>query len=190
MKNFIVTALLILLASSGSEYVSGAGNNQQVTATLKSSTRLFKDKMDLTSVITIIPQGESVVVLGADSIYLHVVYDENEGYILSRHATIDKVAAAVQSSRQDPGNNLASNKADDRYTYLVNQYGENMAARLYAGKIWKGLNSEMVKDSWGPADRINRVVSGNIVKEEWIYRSSWLYFENNTLVKWGPVQKK
>ena len=26
-----------------------------------------------------------------------------------------------------------------------------MAARLYAGKIWKGMNSEMVRDSWGAA---------------------------------------
>ena len=28
-----------------------------------------------------------------------------------------------------------------------------MAARLYAGKIWKGMNSEMVKDSWGQRKR-------------------------------------
>ena len=64
-----------------------------------------------------------------------------------------------------------------------------MAARLYAGKIWKGMNSEMVKDSWGAAEKINRVISGNIIKEEWIYKNTWLYFENNTLLEWGPVKK-
>ncbi len=51
------------------------------------------------------------------------------------------------------------------------------------------MNSEMVKDSWGTAEKINRVISGNIIKEEWIYKNTWLYFENNTLVEWGPVRK-
>jgi hypothetical protein len=64
-----------------------------------------------------------------------------------------------------------------------------MAARLNAGKIWKGMTAEMVNDSWGTADKINRIISGNVVKEEWIYRTTWLYFENNTLLEWGPVRK-
>ena len=75
-----------------------------------------------------------------------------------------------------------------RFSYLENKYGSNMAARLTSGKIWKGMNSEMVRDSWGPAEKINRVISGNIIKEEWIYTNTWLYFENNTLVEWGPIR--
>ena len=47
------------------------------------------------------------------------------------------------------------------------------------------MNSEMVKDSWGTAEKINRIISGNIIKEEWIFKNTWLYFENNTLVEWG-----
>ena len=61
-----------------------------------------------------------------------------------------------------------------------------MAARLIAGKIWKGMSAEMVKDSWGVAEKINRVINGNVVKEEWIFRTTWLFFENNALVEWGP----
>jgi hypothetical protein len=51
------------------------------------------------------------------------------------------------------------------------------------------MNSEKVKDSWGIAEKINRIVSGNIIKEEWIYRNTWLYFENNSLVEWGAIKK-
>ena len=76
-----------------------------------------------------------------------------------------------------------------RFSYLENKYGSNMAARLLSGKIWKGMNSEMVKDSWGISEKINRIVSGNIIKEEWIYRNTWLYFENNSLVEWGAIKK-
>jgi hypothetical protein len=50
------------------------------------------------------------------------------------------------------------------------------------------MNTQMVKDSWGSPKKINRVISSNMVKEEWIYKNSWLYFENSTLADWGPVK--
>ena len=168
--------------------------NQDVTttATVKQSTRLFGEKDDLTSVIVVIPAGSRVNVLGSDSTYLQVSFEENEGYILKRHAVIDRIPVntpqtinqqpAVQQQQPDQGQ-------QDRFSFLEKKYGSAMADRIMAGKIWKGMNSEMVKVSWGDADRINRIVSGNVIKEEWIYRNTWLYFENNTLLEWGPVRK-
>jgi hypothetical protein len=175
-------------------------DNQNVsgTATLKSSSRLFKAQDDLTSVITIIPSGSSVTVLGADSTYFHVVFEENEGYIFKRHAVLDSTPAntsqttqpqQVQEQQQAQEQQPEQNQQESRFTYLENKYGSKMAARLSAGKIWKGMNSEMVKDSWGTPVKINRVISGNIVKEEWIFNNTWLFFENNNLVDWGPIQK-
>jgi hypothetical protein len=64
-----------------------------------------------------------------------------------------------------------------------------MAARLNSGKIWKGMNAAMVVDSWGNAQKINRIIDGNTIKEEWIYTNTWLYFEDNTLVEWGAVKR-
>jgi hypothetical protein len=64
-----------------------------------------------------------------------------------------------------------------------------MASRLIAGKIWKGMTGEMVRDSWGKPSKINRVISSNTIKEEWIYRSTWLYIEDDVLMTWGPVQR-
>jgi hypothetical protein len=63
-----------------------------------------------------------------------------------------------------------------------------MAVRLATGKIWRGMSADMVRDSWGAPLKINRAI-GEIVKEEWIYKNSWLYIENNTLVEWGPIRK-
>lgn len=166
--------------------------NTIITATLKSSSRLFKEKEDLTSVILVIPSGSTVTVLGSDSTYLKVTYEENTGYIYKRHAVIDKSpvvstqAPATQPKVQET--QPLQSQVMNRFTYLENKYGTSMAARLYAGKIWKGMNAEMVKDSWGSAIKINRVVDGTLIKEEWIYKTTWLYFENNTLVDWGPVK--
>jgi hypothetical protein len=169
--------------------------NQKVTLTakLKSSSRLFGAKDDLTSVILIIPADSTVTVLDSDSTYLHVVYEENEGFIFKRHAVVDKTPVVTQQTNQSQPTvqetQPAREQPQSRFSYLENKYGSNMAARLIAGKIWKGMNSEMVKDSWGTAEKINRVISGNIVKEEWIFKNTWLYFENNTLVEWGPIRK-
>jgi hypothetical protein len=164
------------------------------TATVKTASRLFGAKDDLTSVITIIPAGSTVTVLGTDSTYFHVTFEENDGYILKRQAIIDKTPVNTNpqteiTQQQQPVTQPAQTEQVSRFTYLEEKYGSNMAARLNAGKIWKGMNAEMVKDSWGTAEKINRVISGNIVKEEWIFKNTWLYFENNVLVDWGPTRK-
>lgn len=169
--------------------------NQDITAiaTLKSSSRLFAAKDDLTSVILIIPADSVVSVLDSDSTYLHVIFEEYEGYIFKHHAVVEKLPVntrvTVQAQQEMQETEPVQDQQQSRFAYLENKYGSNMAARLLSGKVWKGMNSEMVKDSWGPAEKINRIISGNIIKEEWIFKNTWLYFENNALVEWGPVRK-
>jgi hypothetical protein len=162
------------------------------TATLKSSSRLFGAKDDLTSVILIIPSGSEVAVIDSDSTYLHVTFEENEGYILKRHAIFNKSLAAptpaVPQQQVSQEEQPVQEQQMSRFSYLENKYGSDIAARLSAGKIWKGMNTEMVRDSWGKATKINRVISGNTVKEEWIFKNTWLYFEDNSLVEWGPIR--
>ena len=170
-------------------------DNQNITATatLKVASRLFATKDDLTTVIFIIPADSVVAVLDSDSTYLHVVFEENEGYILRRQAILNEVPVnaqpVIQSRPAAQQTEPVQEQHQSRFSYLENKYGSNMANRIFSGKIWKGMNSEMVKDSWGTADKINRIISGNITKEEWIFRNTWLYFENNTLLEWGPVKK-
>jgi hypothetical protein len=171
-----------------------ADQNIQSTATLKSASRLFATKDDLTSVIFVIPADSVVTILDTDSSYFHVVYAGNEGFIFKRDAVIDKSPVlgqpVIQAQPAAQNSEPVQEQQQSRYSYLENKYGPNLAPRLFSGKIWKGMTSEMVKDSWGAADKINRMQSGNIAKEEWIYRNTWLYFENSTLLEWGPVKKE
>ncbi len=182
-----------------------SGQELVTTATLKSASRLFADKGDLTSVIVIIPADSSVIVLGSDSTYLNVRFQDAEGFIYRKDAVInpEKVpitTAEEQQNQDQPQYDIPEQQQQEqqqeqaapqqsRFTYLENKYGSSMASKLMAGKIWKGMNSEMVNDSWGTAQKINRVISGNTVKEEWIYKNTWLYFENDILVDWGPVKR-
>jgi len=203
-RTFLISLLLICAFSIKAQSNKGdqlqaleqnkpANQNTTTIATLKNSSRLFASKDDLTSVILIIPADSTVTVLDADSTYLHVVFEDNEGFILNRHVELNRIQANAQQNIQSQSaiqeTQPVQEQKESRYSYLENKYGSSMANRLISGKIWKGMNSDMVKDSWGIAEKINRIIDGNTIKEEWIFRSTWLYFENNTLLEWGPVKK-
>jgi len=177
-----------------------ANQDVTVTATLKSASRLFGEKDDLTTVITVLPSGSVVEILDSDSTYYMVSWEDYEGYIFKRHAVINesvKAPAAVQQevtqqappvARETVRAEPAGEQQVSRFTYLENKYGTSMAAKLMSGKIWKGMDAEMINDSWGTPKKINRVISGNLVKEEWIFKNTWLYIENDVLRDWGPIR--
>lgn len=193
MKRLIIYFLSFFLISA----VDGQASNQELklTAVTKSATRLFREKDDLTTVIMVVPKGTVVDVIGSDSTYFHVLVEEDEGFILRRHAVLDEPLTVskpvIRKTEPVTGETkpaVQQNSQQSRFTYLEDKYGTAIAAKMSAGKIWKGMNSEMIRDSWGKPPKINRVISGNTVKEEWIYTSSWLYLENDILIEWGPVR--
>ena len=155
------------------------------TATVKKATRLFKDKDDLTSVIMVLPSGSVVDVVSSDTAFIKVGYEGNTGFIYSRHAYINRVP--VSEARPEPASAIRGVEKTrvGRYEYLENKYGRSVAERIYSGKIWKGMRAEMVKDSWGSPGKINKIISNSMVREEWYYKNTVLFFQNNTLVKWG-----
>jgi hypothetical protein len=171
-----------------------ADQEMAMTATMKSASRLFGDKNDLTSVILVIPSGSVVDILGSDSTYFNVVFEDNEGYILKRHAVINETPVAPQPMAQKPVEPVQQTQQDQqqqqvsRFTYLENKYGSSLASKIISGKIWKGMSSEMVRDSWGSPLKINRVISGNTIKEEWIYKNTWLYIQDDYLAEWGAIK--
>lgn len=211
MKNNLIALLLILFIASNSfaqaertamlETLEQSTQNPQpsgTTATLKSASRLFDQKDDLTTVILIIPSGTTVEVLEADSTYLFVNYEETSGYIFNRNLTINSSAPVNNNTQANQQNDVVQQSDQvqqntvqpvNRFTQLENKYGTSVGSALYSGKIWKGMSTEMVLDSWGTPVKINRSISSNIVKEEWIYNNTWLFFENDRLIEWGPVRR-
>jgi hypothetical protein len=172
--------------------------NAVTSATLKSASRLFRDNNDLTSVITVLPKGTVVNVLpGSYDTFMHVEFEGEAGYVYTKDAELSKappsaVAAAPRQYAQKEAGSQASGpvqkQVTGRYEYLVNTYGSSVGSRLYERKIWKGMNSQLVKESWGSPAKINRVVNGDEVREEWTYNKTMLYFRNSTLSSWGPVK--
>jgi hypothetical protein len=177
-----------------------ADQSTVMTATIKSATRLFRDKDDLTSVIFVIPADSTVNVLGSDDTFMNVSFNGIEGYIYARHAEVNRPVAVtkpaprpVQQEINDERNAggerpVQQRQRVSRYDYLMGKYGTSIATKLYAGKIWKGMTAQMVKDSWGSPKKINRIINGNNIREEWIFQNTWLYLQNDELVEWGPTK--
>ncbi len=178
----------------------------------KGALRLFGEKNDLTTVIVLVPKGAEVEIMATDEDYLLVRYEEYTGYLMADKVQFTAAADSVQNqavqqrvAQQQEIKQQVSEKSEEqqviqrqtgqeyrmnpgnRMTYLEHKYGKEIAVRIFAGKIWKGMTTGMVKDAWGEPDRTNRVVVNSVVKEEWIYRSTWLLMERGVLTEWGPV---
>lgn len=170
----------------------------------KGALRLFGEKNDLTTVILLVPNGAEVEIIATDEDYLLVRYEDYTGFLVAdkvqtvaladtvQQQVVQQQAVQQQVLKQEVVQKQAAQQeyrmnAGNRMTYLEHKYGKDIATRIYEGKIWKGMTTAMVSDAWGEPDRTNRVVVNNIVKEEWIYRSTWLLMEQGKLTEWGPV---
>ena len=166
-------------------------------ATTKGAVRLFADKDDMTSVIELIPDNRIVDIIKADSVFTKVRYGENEGYVRSDKlgpfvpvispAPLNPPANIVES-QQPAADYDAYNKPADWYEVLTTKYGDDIGKRLYQHKVWKGITSDMARDSWGKPVQINRMYVNQNVDEEWIYSRKLLYFRDGILIDWGPVK--
>ena len=79
-----------------------------------------------------------------------------------------------------------SEEYDTRFKDLIKKYGSKNADRILSGKIWIGMTTAMLKDSWGDPAQINRTVTKYSVHEQWVYSkgegpADYVYVENGQL---------
>jgi hypothetical protein len=164
-------------------------------ATTKGAVRLFGDKDDLTTVITLIPAGSNVEIIKPDIEYTLIRFDNSEGFVKSDNLVTVQTTAPVQATENVQPNQTtyigqpqSKPQPQNRYEMLTMKYGNDIGKRLFQHKVWKGINADMARDSWGKAKQINRMYVDQSVDEEWIYSQKWLYFRDNILIEWGPVK--
>ncbi|MDM8002691.1 MAG: hypothetical protein QUS66_07210 [Bacteroidota bacterium] len=176
----------------------------------KGAVRLFSDKDDLTSVLQIIPDGTVVEAISADTVFTLIRLGELQGYVKSDRLTAALPVVATSQPAAQPAMEAAAQPASrpvqealpaqpapdtqyrqvptERYQALSEKYGADLGLKLYQHKVWKGITSEMARDSWGKPKQINRMYVDTSVDEEWIYTKSYLYFRDGVLIEWGPVK--
>lgn len=51
-------------------------------------------------------------------------------------------------------------------------------------KILVGMTPDQVRTAWGRPERINRTVIPGRVSEQWVYGTTYLYFDDGILTSW------
>ncbi|HMT68340.1 MAG TPA: hypothetical protein PLB07_10920 [Bacteroidales bacterium] len=186
--------LFVLVLFAG---LSLTAQDYQILAT-KGAVRLFADKEDLTSVIQIIPDGTVVEAISADTLFTLIRLGEVEGYVKSDRLTAalpvvtttqPEVQPVQEAAPVQPVTDVQARQiSTDRFQTLVDKYGTDLASKIYQHKVWKGITSDMARDSWGKPKQINKMYVDNSIDEEWIYSKSYLYFRDGVLIEWGPVK--
>lgn len=98
------------------------------------------------------------------------------------------VQAAIDSLKK------YSSKLDDRiqkcrHSAAVLKYGKDIGARVYEGKIWKGMTESMLKDSWGKPDKIHTNKYKWGVFTQYHYGDITYFFKNGKLIDWQQKSK-
>ncbi|MFO7755472.1 MAG: hypothetical protein R6V34_05775 [Bacteroidales bacterium] len=163
---------------------------QYYKATTKSVTRLFGDKENVSTVIAYIPEGTELDVLVVEEDYLKILYDEEEGFILTEKAILRNTEGEILQVGEQEEEAVNIRQPADRREMLINKYGTRTGKAIYQHKIWKGMKSDMVFDSWGKPLRVDRLTKGSDIQERWIYTESYVIFEDDILVDWGPVENR
>src|SRR5512133_495834 len=91
MRKLIASVLVLFLGITVSA-------QELQKATTKGAVRLFGDKDDLTTVITLIPAGSNVEIIKPDVEYTLVRFENSEGFVKSENLTTAQVAAAVPAT--------------------------------------------------------------------------------------------
>lgn len=175
---------VLLLAAIAAIFNPLYSQNQKVVT--NSSCRLFADMDNISTVISYIPKGTELEVIGETDDYLMVLYDETDGYIFKKKISyIDDKGYIITQPHQTVITNDNNFVPVDRYTILIEKYGQETGRAIYAHKIWKGIDNNMVKDSWGKPAHVKREIKSTVVVEKWSYHKSWLIFKDGILVEWG-----
>lgn len=176
IKNLIALLIIISFSSSLSA--------QYYKATTKAVARLFADKENTSTVISYIPKGKEVDVLVVEEKYLKVLFEESEGYILTTKATLRNTEGEILQVGDNPTENIPV----DRTSQMKQKYGHIKGEAILDHKIWKGMNNDMIFDSWGKPIRVERLVKNSKIQERWVYKKSYLILDNDILIQWGPVK--
>jgi len=70
-----------------------------------------------------------------------------------------------------------------RELYIL-KYGKDIGQKIAYKQIWTGMTDEMVDDSWGEPDKIDKNVKPWGVFTQWYYCAVTFFFKDGRLTEW------
>ena len=101
--------------------------------------------------------------------------------LTKRHEKVEHDAAAENEAMAK----AAESAKKKRLVTLTSKYGSKTAASIIERKIWIGMTKDMLRESWGAPEDINRTVAAASIHEQWVYRyGRYVYIEDGTVTSW------
>jgi hypothetical protein len=72
----------------------------------------------------------------------------------------------------------------------VLKYGEEVGNKIVNKQIWTGMTDEMVMESWGEPDRIDKNVEAWGTFTQWNYGDVTFFFKDGKLTEWEGEKEK
>lgn len=127
--------------------------------------------------------------LGQDSSNL------SPGEYAGRYDSLQTLKQKLQSQKKDLKDNLE--ELESRRDRLKNEfhaeqlslyklkYGKEYGERVYNDRIWKGMTREMLRDSWGEPDSLNKSRKDWGTFSQWYYGDEYIFFfRDGKLFEW------
>lgn len=132
--------------------------------------------------VTQLKNGDKVILLRGEGEWSEVDFNGIKGYVPSNAiVTQQEMAEIIVGKAQKQLER--ENAMKIRYQDLSLKYGETNALKIMANSYEVGWNKNMIRESIGEPNKINRTVNQFGVSEQWIYvdRNLYLYFDDNKL---------
>ncbi len=157
--------------------------------------KLKKSPDPLGEIFATFNEEKEVVILDYSDLYFGVCSDGICGYMseiwLKKSQEIEKFVSAknfekqelkrLQTERESKAEKAKWIELEKRY---IKKYGEKDYSKMKQGYYWIGMNKEMATISLGSPNKVNRTVGAWGVKEQWVYETIYLYFENGILTSY------
>lgn len=178
-----------------------------IVTTLKNDGKLRKSNSPLSDVITIVGMNDTVrltdyqeggywiINKGQFFGYLNEVYiNETEEMKIFKNV-LQKQNEELRKQKEsedakkwklahEKQSALVIQKRKEYRQIIINKYGNETGQKLLDGNYWIGMTDDMALISLGVPRSINKTVGVWGVNEQWVYYSTYLYFENGILTSY------
>jgi hypothetical protein len=162
--------------------------------TLKGA-KLKKSPDPLGEISTTFDEEKEVIILDYSDLYFGVCSGGVCGYMseiwIKKSQALENFISAknfekeelkrLQSERESKAEKAKWLELEKRY---IKKYGEKDYSKMKQGYYWIGMNKEMATISLGTPNKVNRTVGAWGVREQWVYETNYLYFENGVLTSY------
>ena len=171
-----------------------------------------KEPLNESEIIVRVPIGTTAKVLSAEKDYFYVRIGSMNGYMSTHFLTSDseefkKYKEYVTKLNQERTSQLNQERRlaqeerirreqkeaaherqrinEEHKASMIKKYGNQIGEKVGNGLIWIGMTEDMLIDSWGFPEDVNRTVTANEVRKQYVYPgSNYVYLVNGKVTAW------